>query len=171
MITCPGFHLDVKHCFRCLFDVASGHLTSKTSAVASRLSLRKSCSSSLDSNVVSFCLQAQYNFPYPTSSSDGSAIPAYPVRAACQLLEHPELEGTPLFTAMSQTVSVFKGNASTTCIDHTGSGQLTSNPFTYQVCTLPRLTTWLLVRFEVSMTTGFGAGLHTRLHTSLIQWR
>lgn len=82
-------------------------------------------------------LQAQYNFPYPTTSSDGSAIPAYPVRAACQLLADPSLEGTPLFAAMSQTVSVFKGNASTTCIDTTGSGRLDSDPFTYQVWTLP----------------------------------
>ena len=80
-------------------------------------------------------LQAQYNFPYPTTSDAGSAIPAYPVRAACQLLADPKLEGTPLFIAMSQTVSIFRGNAMTTCVDTTGSGQLDSDPFTYQVCT------------------------------------
>ena len=71
------------------------------------------------------------------TSDDGSVIPAYPVRAACQLLADPTLQGTPLFTAMSQTVSIFKGNASTTCVNTTGAGQLDSDPFTYQVCTLP----------------------------------
>ena len=135
-----GSQLDVKHCFQCLFDVRSNRLTSKSSIVVSRLDLRKACSSSPDSNVVRCCLQAQYNFPYPTRSSNGSAIPAYPVRAACQLLADPNLEGTPLFTAMSQTVSIFKGNASNSCIDTTGSGQLDSDPFTYQVCTFSGLT-------------------------------
>lgn len=89
------------------------------------------------------CSQAQYNYPYPSTGVNDSIIPAYPVRAACQLLADPKLEGTPLFTAMSQTVSVFEGNASTTCIDTTGAGQLNNRPFTYQVSILPDAATSL----------------------------
>ena len=79
-------------------------------------------------------LQSQYNFPYPTPSSDGkSEIQAYPVRAACQLLADPNLEGARLLNAMSHTVPIFAGSASAACIDTTGFGRLGNDPFTYQV--------------------------------------
>lgn len=78
-------------------------------------------------------LQAQYNFPYATPGTGGSQIPAYPVRAACQLLANSNLTDTALFNAMAQALPIFKGNVSTACIDTTGHGQLGTDPFSYQV--------------------------------------
>ena len=102
-------------------------LSSSSSAVATHIG-----------NLLS--LKAQYNFPYPTPSGDGDAeIQAYPVRAACQLLADPDLEGARLLNAMSHAVPIFTGSASAACIDTTGYGRLDNDPFTYQVWVLLEL--------------------------------
>ena len=131
----PGSQLPLRHPFQRLLELTSTRLSLVVLLVAWVWATPAAERST--HIVICLFLQAQYNFPYPTTSSDGSAIPAYPVRAACHLLADPSLEGTPLFTAMSQTVSVFKGNTSATCLGTTGSAQIDSHPFTYQVCTLP----------------------------------
>ena len=46
---------------------------------------------------------AMGNYPYP-SSYMGGALPAWPMRAACELLASPRLSSTQLLTAGSHTI-------------------------------------------------------------------
>ena len=73
--------------------------------------------------------QAQYNYPYAIAGS-----PAYQVRAACEALAEPHLQGAALLKAMVQALNTFEPSGDdSSCYDVPSGADVPSSTFDYQV--------------------------------------
>lgn len=91
-----------------------------------------------------FFLQAQYNYPYALVGS-----PAYQVRAACEALKEPGLQGAALLKAMLTALNTFSASdasdtsAADTCFELEADIAYPTSTFDYQV--------WITILYALSL--------------------